>query len=351
MLEYEKYVEYKKIITRNELQTDVTEISGSQNEIEVVEVIDKVKSLSEKNKARNYQLRRQLLKKRVGEWSKSLTAHGLPNIFATKRFTIKILWSLALIASTSYCILNISREIAKYLKYEYTTHLENINEIPSPFPAITVCNINPLITKEAEYLVESIFKSTYGINLRQNVTESSHEFIEKLEHANDKARLHAFIPEYGDERRRLLGYSLDETLIECYFNNHACNPSDFTWMYSLDFGNCYQFNTGFNAVTGEKEPIEESYMPGSRSGLRLMFFLGESKNRYTDMWKAGLKLFVHSQEMKPSKFEGINVKAATSTNIGLRRAYEIKLPFPYTSCVDLTGIKRIFNYMGAFINY
>ncbi len=124
-----------------------------------------------------------IIKKRISEWSKSITAHGLPNIFLSKIFIIKVLWSLAFVASISYCIINIYREIVKYVNYEYTTHLETVDEVPALFPAITVCNINPLITTDAERLVESVFKSTYNIDLSANYTHLKPiELIEKLEH-------------------------------------------------------------------------------------------------------------------------------------------------------------------------
>jgi hypothetical protein len=154
-----------------------------------------------------------------------------------------------------------------------------------------------------------------------------------------KARLRSFLPEYGDEQRRRLGYSLEEILIECFYNNHVCDHRNFVWSYSIDNGNCYQFNTGIDPETGEHNsvPIEKSFIAGAQNGLQLIFFLGESKNRFTNVWSMGLKFFVHSQSAKPSKFESIIVKTATRTNIGLSRSFESKLPHPYSGCTDLKG--------------
>jgi len=330
MLEYEKYIEYKKIInTNNKLLTD-TECGDSQNEIENILIFNMNSSVTSKTR------KSHVIMKRVLEWSKSLTAHGFPKIFNTKRYTVKFLWFLALVASISYCIFNVYEEIVKYFHYEYTTHLETIVEIPSQFPAITLCTINSLKTKEAENLVMNIFKADYGIDLNGNHSLSPLELIEKLDHVNMKARLRAFLPEYGDEQRRRLGFSLEDTLIECFYNHQVCSHRDFVWSFSLDYGNCYQFNTGFDA-DGKKVPIKESFKPGSQNGLQLMFFLGESKNRFSNKWSTGLKVFVHNQAFKMSKFEGINVKTATSTNIALRRSYEHTLPRPFSNCIDFKG--------------
>jgi hypothetical protein len=80
-----------------------------------------------------------------------------------------------------------------------------------------------------------------------------------------------------------LGYSLEEILIECLFNNKVCDHRNFVWSYSIDFGNCYQFNTGIDQDTGEHNavPIEKSFIAGAQNGLQLIFFLGQSKNRFT----------------------------------------------------------------------
>jgi hypothetical protein len=135
------------------------------------------------NNNNRYRGKRYIIKKRISEWSKSLTAHGLPNIFMSKRVIIKVLWTLTLFASITYCIIEIYREIVKYFQYEYTTLIETVEDVPSLFPAITFCNINPLITTEAERLVEDIFKSTYKIDLSENHTLLKPlELIEKLEH-------------------------------------------------------------------------------------------------------------------------------------------------------------------------
>jgi hypothetical protein len=165
-----------------------------------------------------------------------------------------------------------------------------------------------------------------------------------------KARLHSFLPEYGDEQRRRLGYSLEEVLIECFYNNHVCDHRNFVWSYSIDYGNCYQFNTGIDPETGEHNsvPIEKSLIAGPQNGLQLIFFLGESKNRFTNVWSMGLKFFVHSQSAKPSKFESIIVKTATRSNIGLSRSFESKLPQPYSGCTDLKGELTFFYLIKYF---
>jgi hypothetical protein len=202
MDEYEKYLEYKQIINQNQrlLTNHGIEIGRSRDpkknseydaDVDMVNSSRQNSSMSttssmsliKNNNNNRYRGKRYIIKKRISEWSKSITAHGLPNIFNSKRVAIKVLWTLALFASITYCLFNIYRVIVIYFHYEYTTLLETVEDTPSLFPVITFCNINPLITAEAERLVEDIFKSTYNIDLSANYTLLKPlELIEKLEH-------------------------------------------------------------------------------------------------------------------------------------------------------------------------
>ena len=351
MLEYENYAKYKDIMTTVEILVKETE-TLAQSESDNITTSDhtdiEMKPLTRpahKHVSSLSPKKTEQIKAILKTWSKSLTAHGFPNIFVTQRCVIRVLWVLSLFFSVAYCIFNICSEIRGYLNYDYATHLETITEIPTLFPTISICNINPLITKEGELLIRKLFIDEYGIDLL-NHTLTPTDLIEKLDHVNLKARLTAFLPEYGDANRKLLGYHLEDILIECFYNHHICSHRDFDWYYSLQYGNCYQFNSGFDA-RGRPVDVRQSFKPGSDNGLRLMFFLGESNNRFTSTWSTGLKIFVNNHSVKPSIFDGIQVKAATSTHIGVKRSFEYKLPRPYSECIELADYKgsEIYDFM------
>ena len=279
MMSYEQQMEFAGLARKAEV--DQYSIDKNVNDIVPIrQLIESCPKYDYSSRKRRFvsQRKSELIKQKLDAWSKSLTAHGLPNIFRAKRRSIKILWSIFLMFSVAYCIYNIYSEISGYFHREYTTHLETVVETPTPYPTISICNVNPLITKQGEILVKKLFREEYGINL-QNHSLTPNDLIEKLEFINLKARLHAFLPEYGDENRKLLGNLLEDTLIECFYNHHSCSHKDFDWYYSLNYGNCYQFNSGFNA-TGHAANIRQSYKPGAENGLSLMFFLGESNNRW-----------------------------------------------------------------------
>lgn len=75
------------------------------------------------------------------------------------------------------------------------------------------------------------------------------------------------------QQLKSFGYSLNSTLLSCYFNNKKCSEDDFIWSYDFEFGNCYTFNSGYNS-SGNQMPIKKISDYGSDHGLKLEIFLG-----------------------------------------------------------------------------
>lgn len=45
-----------------------------------------------------------------------------------------------------------------------------------------------------------------------------------------------------DEQRKSFAHNLNDTLVECRFNNEKCTALDFEWSFERIYGNCYSFN-------------------------------------------------------------------------------------------------------------
>ena len=52
--------------------------------------------------------------------------------------------------------------------------IEIINEKPTEFPAITICNSNPFTTKGAQDLISNIAVSNYGIDIDNFTTDQAY---------------------------------------------------------------------------------------------------------------------------------------------------------------------------------
>ncbi len=64
------------------------------------------------------------------ELSKSSSFHGYPNIFRTKRKTLKLMWIFCFIVSNGFCAYLILKSILEYLEYGVNTQIRVVNQIP-----------------------------------------------------------------------------------------------------------------------------------------------------------------------------------------------------------------------------
>lgn len=245
------------------------------------------------------------LSKKFVDWSKRSTSHGFPNMFSSPTMGIRILWAICFIISASLCVFMVYRSVLDYLKYDVVTKTLLRNELPTFFPTVSICNINQFVTESASDLIKSIIKDEIYDGFDEPDLHSS-SFLSSIELANVIARSESKDPKYGDANRRKLGFDLKDIMYKCAYNEYPCSPNDFTWFYSFNNGNCFKFNSGFNS-SGHLIPLRMSTIPGEYSGLSLVFFLIESKNKYSAAQTNGLRIFIHNSSFSPLSSEGKSV--------------------------------------------
>jgi hypothetical protein len=84
---------------------------------------------------------------------------------------------------------------------------------------------------------------------------------------------------FSDGSRQKLVHSFGNILKYCFFNGEKCSSRNFIWLWDPIYGNCYVFNSGFNAC-GHAINYQESLLPGSHFGLQLLVYVG-----YNDKFK------------------------------------------------------------------
>ena len=77
----------------------------------------------------------------VNEVAQNSTSHGIPNVFRTNLTILKIVWFVFFMISCGGCAYLLYRSITSFLLYEVVTTIKVINEMPMPFPAISICQI------------------------------------------------------------------------------------------------------------------------------------------------------------------------------------------------------------------
>jgi hypothetical protein len=174
----------------------------------------------------------------------STTAHGLPHIFsASKHMVVKLIWLVCTLVSIGFCCFMIINATRNFLNYGKTSIIRQSPQEQLTFPALSICNQNPFVTREAwSYMQEYVFEM-YGANV-SSYKEITSLNVHGVQIDEQYAFYYSFLPYIDMSMRRSFGYSLDDILLKCEFNSQPCNLSWFDWFYHPYLGNCYKFNSG-----------------------------------------------------------------------------------------------------------
>ena len=230
------------------------------------------------------------LKNTIASHLETTSGHGCPNLIRTKYWSVRIMWIILLFVASGASAYLVTRAIKSYLRYDVATKISTVKEIPTQFPTITICNLNPLIKgkkefkkylqsiKKTQFLDEEYLASQY--EFEANNTEEYYDYYdEKAFKQNNnettkspldvykeiKLRFFNFVfTQLNEKTKRSLGYDLEHMLISCSFNKRECSAVDFNWHFSYEYGNCFSFNTGVNETNDERVKLKESKRAGEK---------------------------------------------------------------------------------------
>lgn len=249
------------------------------------------------------------LKDGLYELATASTMHGIPNVLKTRHIAIKVIWMMFFLASSAVCVKFIFDSIQQYFSFEVVSSVRIIPNIPAEFPVITICNRNSLNTN---YSYQEMKK--YGV-LVDNV----------------QILLKYNSPLVTDAQRKLLGYSMEDMLIECSFSDRNCYAKDFVWQFDRFYLNCFSFNSGKNSLN-QAVPIQKIYQSGSRAGLSVTLFVGlpeylEEYNMFN-----GIYVFINNATYSSKSLKQIAVSPGAETNLIIDRTFVSQKPYPYSDC-------------------
>ena len=168
------------------------------------------------------------------------------------------MWTLFFVTSLSLCFYQILTLLISYYQYGVTVSIAKIEESPTIFPAVTICNINP-------FNEERVLKYIHQKEQELNYSIFNEDQIDKTD------QIIRFIYEYGltiDEIISLSNSLENETLLSCEFNSANCSASESFSVTFNEKGFCYTFNLG-----NESTKPEKSSFTGRNSGLTLELVL------------------------------------------------------------------------------
>ena len=230
---------------------------------------------------------------------------AIVKLIYSPHFILKIFLFIYLGASTGYASYLTIQSIMSYLEYGVSTISRTYYETPTDFPKVTFCNVNPHQTQYAFYSTTT-FNST-------------------------------------DEEKKRIGHYLEDILVECLFNNVACNATDFVWSFDEAYGNCYTFNAGRDSH-GNKIDLKRSSIVGPDFGLWLTFYVNVYEEFLLDGSTSFLGAVLRIGNSSYSTFYantiGILLTPGLQTNIVVEREFKSILPRPYSNCeIDSSSAK------------
>ena len=270
----------------------------------------------------------KVVKKRCIEIIDDSTMHGLPNVFRSNHFIMKIFWLILFLLSLALAIYLVSVSVKTFLNFDVTVSIAYEQETPIDFPAVTFCNLNPFYQLRAAAFINSslsLNNISYLTSLTSIANTTNALTLAKMAMYYIKAE--AVI---NQTIMQQIGFSLTDMLFSCTFLGMPCSTSDFTSFQSYEYGNCYTFNSGVNVS------INKVSNAGPAHGLELELFAGDPKSQQY-VYRSGFYVVVHNQSITPlMDSEGVSVSSGMETNIGVEREFISRLGRPYSGCVDGT---------------
>nr|XP_012641635.1 acid-sensing ion channel 3 isoform X2 [Microcebus murinus] len=267
-------------------------------------------------------------------FASSCTLHGLGHVFGPGRLTVRRgLWAVAVLLSVATFLYQVADRVSYYQEFHHQTALDERESHRLTFPAITLCNINPLRRSR----------------LTHNDLHWAGPALLGLDPAEHTAFLRAlgrppappgFMPSPTFDMAQLYaraGHTLDDMLLDCSYRGQPCGPENFTAIFTR-MGQCYTFNSGADGA--ELLTITKG---GAGNGLEIM--LDVQQEEYLPMWKdmeetlfeVGIRVQIHSQEEPPLIDQlGFGVAPGYQTFVSCQQQQLSFLPPPWGDCSSVS---------------
>jgi hypothetical protein len=122
----------------------------------MAEKIEDKSNLNQNTKS-SFQIKLSNAKVTFLSWSKSADINCYTKMLDySGNYFVEIIWLIILLGSTGATFYLIVKSIMDFLKYEVTSQISLVNEIPIQFPTVTFCDNNPFNTLNAQDFMQNI---------------------------------------------------------------------------------------------------------------------------------------------------------------------------------------------------
>ncbi|XP_066292698.1 amiloride-sensitive sodium channel subunit alpha-like [Branchiostoma lanceolatum] len=305
------------------------------------------------------------------------TAHGIPKTVTAKSRFRRVVWGIIFLASLTYFMYNFSLMLQRYFSYPVSTSID-IKFASLPFPAVTVCNVNPVRASKLpkvymEFLgmdpddVSSSPSSdpSYVREKRNSVSTPSPTELGNVSHSNsssaDETSDYYYVYEYeydyydydeefeveknftimiankNETERKQLGHQKKDFIQKCTYNGRPCSGKNFVQFLDEKYGNCFTFNKGITN-NGSKIPIRNVTQPGPLHGLQVLLYVEQDEYVPILAGTSGARVLINTQAERPfPALAGFSVATGFSSSVGLTMTQIERLGGHYGDCTDGTG--------------
>ena len=227
------------------------------------------------------------------KWAEKSTIHGVDHVFIGQSFIRRSLWLLVLLGPLFLCFCGVrNRSITFSHRPTVTTVTVQRNENGLPFPAVTICNLNPV---QKSYADERNISDTLRFLLNADLAllsglpasfqqEECYDILNKTKGVQSNLTIYDIYKE---------GVIPSTTFIQsCIFGNGNDCRSDLQLVLTTS-GPCYTFNGYHN------EPDKIVKSTGFRYGLRMIINISQSEYIQSDNGDAGIKVVLHNRSKVP----------------------------------------------------
>ncbi|CAF1010201.1 unnamed protein product [Brachionus calyciflorus] len=281
------------------------------------------KDLSQKSKLSTQ------IKNAVCEVILSSTSHGFPNILRSTNLAIKLMWAFFTVLFFGLCAYMITTAIITYFNYDVVTVIRVKNDFKPYFPTVTICNLNYFTSDEAIAFIKPFekskvfyapFESTFDV-MAKGISKKNAKFL---------------------NNSKIFSDSKEKFIVFCEYLMEDCNMSAFKFYFHPNYGNCYQFNTGYDE-NDSKIPLKTTIVTERAQGLRLVLNTSVPDSLKFITPFTGAIVFIHNHTTDPMMVTGITLAPKTETNIGLSRMFYSSQPKPYSQCETSTNDPNSFS--------
>ncbi|EDO32949.1 predicted protein, partial [Nematostella vectensis] len=253
----------------------------------------------------------------------STTMHGISNVFDPSSATLrKGIWSVVFLCSFIFCAYEIGNNVRYYLTKPVNTvfKIDYVDEIK--FPAVTICNNNPIRKSWAATTPYLPVIMAYNANPGEEAIPINWDAYNWTGFGFDKLMSSA-------------AHLASEMIHTCKWKGIYCSAANFT-LDATFLGGCYTFNIDQRLmVTGT----------GMANALHLV--LNIQQNEYIGNVRsgAGFRLLFREKHEPPStdRFV-IALQPGTQTLIPLTMKKLISLPEPFGVCQEKNNLKMFDKY-------